>query len=448
MTGSITRVVWADRDLDETHDPARTSWLAGAEEPGTAFPIQNLPIGIFRHGSSSPRAGVAIGDYIIDLAALPAAFMPDEIQRSHIETATLDSLLALGRHPLRELRRRLSAGFAQASIENELYRRRLDLLVPSSECELLLPTSIPDYTDFYAGIEHARRAGSIARPGSTLSPNYGTQPIGYHGRASTVRVSGAEIRRPHGPFPDVDTGEVACAPTRALDFELELGLFVCGTASGRMSIGDAAQRIAGVCLLNDWSARDIQRWEMTPLGPFLGKSFATTISPWIVTWDALAPFRIAASPRDPQHGDPPSYLLDGDDQASGALDIELLVSLCASQGGGTAVPPEVIARSNTCHLYWTPAQMLAHHSVNGCTLRPGDLIGSGTISGPNQEQSGSLLELTRNGASPLTLRSAPTRTYLEDGDEIVLSALCRRPAYRSIAFGPCAGRVVPEGELA
>lgn len=440
--------------LDETHDPARTCWVGSANAEGADFPIQNLPLGVFSPGEGSPaRVGVAVGDAVLDLSALADGDMPAAIRREHVAAPTLEPLLALGRPTLAELRRRLSDLLSSGEGGNRLRRRRDEVLLPASRCALHRPTGIPDFTDFYAGIDHARRAGAIARPGSSLAPNYASQPVAYHGRASTVRVSGSPVRRPWGPRPGVDGGPPVLGPTAALDFELELGFFVCGTGDAGRSVAAASGRVAGMCLLNDWSARDIQRWEMAPLGPFLGKSFATTVSPWLVTMEALAPFRVPARQREPDHPPLLPYLDDQDDQAGGGLDIALAAAVAtpamraaqeaAKEAAKEADGAEVVARSNARYLYWTVAQMLAHHGVNGCELRPGDLLGTGTISGPGTEQSGSLLELTSNGRDPVGLRSGEARGYLQDGDEVVLSARCRRDGFVPIGFGPCAGTVVP-----
>ena len=435
----------ATADLDETHDPSRLSWLESANDAGQDFPIQNLPLGVFSAGSSERRIGVAIGDHILDLAALPVDVLPPAIERAHLMAPALDGLLTLGRPILRDLRRRVSKLLSASHAGDALRARRGDVLIPMSRCALHRPTSVPDFTDFYAGIEHARRAGSIARPGSALAPNYGSQPIGYHGRASTVRVSGHPVRRPKGPRPAGDATAPTLGPTAALDFELELGIVLCGSADQPVAIGAASERIGGFCLLNDWSARDIQRWEMAPLGPFLGKSFATTVSPWLVSPDALAPFRVPAMPRAADHPALLAYLEDADDQAFGGLDIELTVHLITSAARKIQPVGEIITTSNTRHLYWTPAQMIAHHAVNGCELRPGDLFGTGTISGPEVSQSGSLLELTANGREPITLTSGEQRAYLEDGDEVHYSGRCHRSGLTSIGFGPCTG-VISSGE--
>ena len=429
--------------LDDTHDPARASWVEAANDPACDFPVQNLPLGVFsRPGEEEPGVGVAIGDSVLDLRTVPPGWLPACVERRHLLSPSLDGLLALGRPALAELRKRLSLLLSTGPEGNALRARREDVLHKLARCMLHRPTSVPDYTDFYAGIEHALRAGAIARPGVSLNPNYGTQPVGYHGRASTVRASGHPVQRPRGPRPGPQG--TAMGPTEALDFELELGAVLCGPAGGDVTVGTAPERIAGLCLLNDWSARDIQRWEMAPLGPFLGKSFATTLSPWLVTLDALLPFRIPAAPRRPEHGALLPYLHDAADQASGGFDIRLGVVLATRAMREAGVAGVTVATSNARHLYWTAAQMVAHHAVNGCELRPGDVIGTGTISGPDVSESGSLLELTANGRDPIRLPGGETRAYLLDGDEVRLTGHCLRDGFVPIGFGPCAGIVTEE----
>lgn len=428
--------------VDDTNDPGRISWVEAANDPAGDFPIQNLPFGIFSTGGTSePHVGVAIGDDVLDLTMLPADSLPAGVKRHHLAAPSLDALLALGRLALGTLRGSLSVMLSTDAQGNALRARRDEVLVPLSRCVLHRPTSVPDYTDFYAGIEHALRAGGIARPGSTLGLNYGTQPIGYHGRSSTVRVSGHPVPRPSGPRPAGEGRSIVMGPSEALDFELELGAILCGQPDSDATISGAAQRVAGLCLLNDWSARDIQRWEMAPLGPFLGKSFVTTLSPWLVTLEALAPFRIPAVARRPEHGPLLPYLDDALDQAQGGFDIALGIILRSQAMRAGGMPGETIATSNSRYLYWTMAQMAAHHAVNGCELRPGDLIGTGTISGPDMSESGSLLELTANGRDPIRLRSGELRTYLQDGDELSLYGRCSRSRFASIGFGPCVGTI-------
>ncbi len=427
-------------DLDETHDPARRSWVATANRADAAFPIQNLPLGIFSPSDGAPRAGVAIGDQILDLAAGVAAGLIDDVPEAMVAGDTLNALLALGADHATGLRRRLGQ-LLDASTAPTAHT----LLHPAAQCRLHLPARIGDYTDFFAGIHHASAAGALMRPDNPLTPNYKYVPIAYHGRASSVRPSGAVVSRPNGQRVLAANTQPVFGPSQRLDVELELGFFIGrGNAPGvPIPIAAAAGHIAGYCLLNDWSARDVQRWEMAPLGPFLAKNFATTISPWIVTADALRPFRVPAMVRPDGDPAPLDYLADAADQARGGLDITLEIRLATAAMQAQGLAAEVVATSNACHLYWTPAQMVAHHASGGCDLRPGDLLGSGTISGPAAEQRGSLLELTQGGRAPLVLSTGERRSFLEDGDLAELHGICRRAGFVSIGFGPCTGLIVP-----
>lgn len=408
----------------ETHDPSLRSWVESANEPGNPFPIQNLPFGLFRIEGSSARAGVAIGDHILDL------------QAAAIWTETpLNGLMASGPECWRELRLRLSRGLRTGSGEEGKWRR---FLLPRAAAEMLLPAAIGDYTDFYASVQHASRVGALFRPDQPLLPNYKYVPIAYHGRASSVVISGTPVRRPCGQTPEF-------GPTRALDYEAELAFFMGpGTRLGEpVSIGGAHRHIFGYCLLNDWSARDMQRWEYQPLGPFLAKNFATSISPWIVTSEALEPFRAAIPER--AHGDPQPlpYLFDPSDQNSGALEIRIEVWLSTAAMKRAGQPAVLLSSANAGELYWSPAQMVTHHASNGCNLRPGDLLASGTVSGAAADSAGCLLERTAGGAEPVRLPSGESRTYLEDGDEVILRGWCRRDGYASIGFGECSGVILP-----
>jgi len=415
--------------LDLTHDPARRSWVESANGH-PEFPIQNLPLGVFSPLAGAPRGGIAIGDMILDLRAAAAEGLVDETAAG----PALNTFLALGGGPRTALRQAVSA------LLDGNAPPRPGLLHKAADCLMYLPAHIGDYTDFYAGLHHATNTGRLFRPDAPLLPNYKYVPIAYHGRASSVRPSGAEIRRPNGQRkPGADTVPTF-GPSRNLDFELELGIWIGpGNALGTaIPIGEAAGHIAGYCLLNDWSARDIQGWEYQPLGPFLGKSFCTTVSPWIVTPEALAPFRIAQPSRADGDPAPLDYLLDVNDQQAGALDLDLEVTLRTP--GQT---PHRLAVGNARHLYWTPAQLVAHHASNGCNLQPGDLFGTGTISSPTPDGYGSLLELTQGGRAPITLPSGQTRRFLEDGDELALHAHARRDGFVSIGFGDCRGTVTP-----
>ncbi len=356
-------------------------------------------------------------------------------------------MLALGTGPLRALRREVSALLDAAGPERKKLQAVDGVLHAAADCVMHLPAAIRDYTDFYAGIHHARAAGALMLPNAEdpLPPNYKWLPIAYHGRASSVRASGGDVRRPLGQFRPRPDSDPVFGPCERLDIELELGFFIgAGNLLGDgVPVGGAASRIAGFCLLNDWSARDIQRWEMAPLGPFNGKNFSTTISPWIVTTDALAPFRAPAMTRPTGDPKPLSYLLDAKDQAEGGVDIGLEVWFSSAQMRERKLPEQLVIHSNARYLYWTPAQMVAHHTAGGCNLSPGDLIGTGTISGPTREELSSLLELTRAGADPFKLPTGETRGFLDDGDEVTFRARCMRDGYVSIGFGECRGRILP-----
>jgi fumarylacetoacetase len=428
--------------LDETHDAGRRSFVASADGHPN-FPIQNLPFGVFSLGDAAPRTGVAIGDSIFDLtAACAAGLFTGEVAEPAKRAAAppLNGFLALGQEQRRAVRRRLSQLLQHGAAE----RARVEmLLVDAGEAMMHLPAAIGDYTDFYAGIHHAMNIGRVFRPGAPLLPNYKYVPIGYHGRASSVIPSGTDFRRPKGQREPDGAEAPIFAPTRRLDFETELGMWIGpGNALGdAIPIAQAAEHIAGFCLLNDWSARDIQAWEYRPLGPFLSKDFATSISPWIVTAEALAPFRTAQAARPA--GDPPPlpHLFDERDQREGAWDIAIETLILTERMRTAGAGPVRLARSNTRVLYWTPAQLAAHHTSNGCNLRPGDLLGSGTLSGPTRDSFGSLLELSASG--PIALPSGESRSYLEDGDEIVLRGQARGDRFVSIGFGDCRARVLP-----
>ena len=422
--------------LDETHDPARTSWVDGA---GTSsdFPVQNLPIGIFSDARDQRRPGVAIGDFILDLAAVTELL--DEAWREDLSQPVLNAWLARGSNDHRSLRQRLFE-----MLTDERYRDDLELsLIGQSEVRMHLPCLIGDYSDFYVGIHHATNVGKQFRPDNPLLPNYKYLPIGYHGRASSVRASGEPVVRPNGQRKPPDAEEPQFGPSRRLDYELELGLWIGrGNELGQpIPIAEAAEHIAGFCLLNDWSARDIQAWEYQPLGPFLAKNFLTSVSPWVVTAEALAPFRKAMPPRPPSDPAPLPYLDEGGE--SGALEIELEVTLSTQKMRDAELAPHVLSRgSAAAAMYWSAAQIVTHHASNGCNLQPGDLIGTGTLSTENDNGLGSLIEISRGGLAPIALPSGETRSFLEDGDEIVLKAWCERAGAVRIGFGECVGRVV------
>ncbi|SDL15287.1 fumarylacetoacetase [Pseudomonas indica] len=426
----------------------RRSWVDSANGHPD-FSLANLPLGIFSRPGLTPRGGVAIGDRILDLKAALDAGLFDGTARQAAEAASGDSLnafFALGAPARRALREALQGLLDADSLQRErLQALGETLLQPMAACRLHLPARIGDYTDFYVGIHHATNVGKLFRPDNPLLPNYKYVPIGYHGRASTIDVSGAAVKRPNGQTLAPGASEPSFGPSKRLDYELELGIWIGeGNARGEaIPIAEAGSHVAGFCLLNDWSARDVQAWEYQPLGPFLSKSFATSVSPWVVTAEALEPFRCAQPPRPEGDPRPLPYLWDERDQQAGALDIELEVLLLTDAMREQGLAPQRIALSNTLNMYWTVAQMVAHHSVNGCSLQPGDLFGSGTLSGERPESFGSLLELTQGGKQPLHLPSGETRTFLEDGDEIILKARCRRDGYPSIGFGECRGRVLP-----
>ena len=416
--------------IDHTHDPALRSWAHGADGHAD-FPIQNLPLGMFSTAEGSARAGVAIGDSILDLRAMLASGLCEgeaEAALGAVAGGTLNAFLALGAPARRAVRHAVSAVLRQGAME------RPELLQPAGDCLMHLPAQIGDYTDFYAGLHHATAAGRLFRPDNPLLPNYKWMPIGYHGRASSVQLSG-HVRRPNGiRKPAIETVP-SFGVSRNLDYELELGIWIGpGNALGEpVPVHAAAGHIAGYCLLNDWSARDIQGWEYQPLGPFLAKNFCTTISPWIIMPEALAPYRCPAMTRPEGAPAPMDYLSSPEDQRAGGLDIALEVAVAAE--GGAA---HTLSRGTARDLYWTVAQMVAHHTSGGCDLRPGDLFGTGTISGSTAGSEGSLLEITEGGRKPVTLPGGIERRFLEDGDEVRLSA-----RFGQSGFGPCVGRVVP-----
>ncbi|MDQ3998397.1 MAG: fumarylacetoacetase [Gemmatimonadota bacterium] len=435
---------------DETHRPDLRSWVESANDPATDFPIQNLPFGIFmRRGSAEQaRVGVAIGDQILDVSSVArgGAFgVGDEaaLAAAACCEASLNALMAQGRGGASALRRAISALLRADA--NAARRSVAAHLVPRSDAELFVPAAVGDYTDFYASVFHATNVGGMFRPDNPLLPNYKYLPIGYHGRASSVVVSGTPVRRPRGQTRDDASGAPPVfGPTRRLDYELEVGAFVgAGNALGEpIGIERAEEHVFGLCLVNDWSARDIQAWEYQPLGPFLAKSFATTVSPWVVTIDALAPFRAPAFERP--RGDPPPlpYLDTPDNRARGALDVTLEVHLSSRAMRDRGDAPLRVSRSSLARMYWTIAQMVAHHTSNGCNLRPGDLLASGTVSGDTKDSRGCLLELTWRGTEPLQLPTGETRRFLEDGDEVVLRGYCEREGWRRIGFGECRGVVL------
>jgi fumarylacetoacetase len=427
--------------IDETHDPRLRSWVGGANGHAD-FPIQNLPLGVFSVGSKGPRIGVAIGDSVLDLHALAQAQLLDSHWTLALSLSCLNAWFAHGREDSANLRRRLSELLSQES-----HRAAVEPhLVGQDRVTMHLPCTIGDYTDFYVGIHHATNVGRQFRPDNPLLPNYKYVPIGYHGRASSVRVSGHPVTRPKGQRKPPDADVPDFGPSRRLDYELELGIFIGrGNDLGNsIPIGEASGHIAGYCLLNDWSARDLQAWEYQPLGPFLAKNFLTSISPWVITPEALAPFRRPMPPRPEGDPAPLPYLWDEDDQLSGGLGIGLEVSLLTSAMRDAGIKPHRLSKGEAAAaMYWSAAQIVAHHSSNGCNLQPGDLIGTGTLSTAEESGLGSLMEISTGGKSPIELPSGETRSFLEDGDELTMAARCEANGAVTIGFGSCTGKVVP-----
>ncbi len=421
-------------------DEAFKCWVESAE--GSDFPIENLPFGIFSVGQRRRRACVAIGDYVLDLTAI--ADLLDEEWRGDLSQPVLNAWLARGHGAQRALRERLTE-----ILSDERYRDDVEAeLVGQTEVRMHLPCVVGDYTDFYVGIHHATNVGKQFRPDNPLLPNYKYVPIGYHGRASSVRVSGEPVIRPSGQrkAPEADVPEYG--PSRRLDYELELGIWIGeGNELGSpVPIGEAAEHIAGYCLLNDWSARDLQAWEYQPLGPFLAKNFLTSVSPWVVSPQALAPFRKPMPPRPTGDPKPLPYLDDAADRQSGGLPVQLEVTLTTEQVRKRGLAPHILSRGSAdAAMYWSAAQIVAHHSSNGCNLQPGDLIGTGTLSTDSEGGLGSFLEISRGGKQPLELASGEARSFLEDGDEITLRAWCEGDGLARIGFGDCVGRVVAAG---
>ena len=428
--------------LDETHDASLQSWVDSANAADTDFPIQNLPFGRFRQPGGGWRIGVAIGDQVLDLKrAADAIDWPADVHPllAPLAAGDMNAFMALGAAARRSLRSALSRALAAGGPAARL----APCLQPQAALEYDVPCRIGDYTDFYVGIHHATAVGKLFRPDNPLLPNYKWVPIGYHGRASSIVPTGTPVRRPRGQTAGAE--RPAFGATQRLDLELELGFFIGkGNALGEaIPIEQAEDHLFGVVLLNDWSARDIQAWEYQPLGPFLAKNFASSLSPWIVTTEALAPFRLPfrRAEGDPQ---PLPYLDSEANRAHGVLDVQLEVRLQTAAMRKAGLAPATISRSGSAQAaYWTPAQLIAHHTVNGCNLQPGDLLGSGTLSGPTREQSGSLLELSAGGKEPIRLPNGESRTFLEDGDMLVIAGRCERAGARSIGFGTCAGTIVP-----
>jgi len=417
--------------IDDTHDAALQSWLASANDPATEFPIQNLPLGRFRTSVSAPwRLGTAIGDQIVDLQLAGLVKSQDANRLIGSDLATRQSL-----------RRGLSEGLRAGSAEQAGFEAAL---VPQSTVELGLPCYIGDYTDFYTSLHHATTIGKQFRPDNPLLPNYKWVPIGYHGRASSICASGHGFHRPNGQTKAPDADAPKLGPCARLDYELELGIVVgrANAMGDAVAMQQAQDHVFGLALFNDWSARDIQGWEYQPLGPFLSKNFASTLSPWIVTMEALAPYHLPFTrpADDPQ---PLPYLDSPENRAGGAMDIELEVWLQTGKMRADGHAGERLSCSNFKDAYWSVAQLIAHHTVNGCNLASGDLLGSGTLSGPLAEQGGSMMELSGGGKKPIGLANGESRTWLQDGDSIILRGYCQRQGFRRIGFGECRGTVLP-----
>ncbi|MGH8179915.1 MAG: fumarylacetoacetase [Steroidobacteraceae bacterium] len=431
--------------LDATHDPTLRSWVASANLPGCDFPIQNLPFAVFRRpsGGGNFRCGVAIGDCVLDLGALDMLSPFGGLGAEALAACgdpSLHRLMALGR----EARIALRHGLSECLREGAPRAAELaNALIPRSGVEFKLPVLVGNYTDFYTSIHHATAVGRLFRPEQPLLPNYKWVPIAYHGRASSLVISGHDVRRPSAQIMPRGADRPRLAPSARLDYELEIGVLIgSGNPLGRpIPIARAEEHVFGLCLLNDWSARDVQAWEYQPLGPFLAKSFATTLSPWIVTLEALVPFRLPWSrpAEDPQ---PLPYLDCEELRAAGALDLQLEVALETSRMRAAGAAPQRLAQANFRHSYWSIAQMVAHHTVNGCNLQSGDLLGTGTQSGPTPEEAGSLLELTGGGRRAFPLESGETRTFLEDGDRVILRGWCERPGCARIGFGEASATVL------
>lgn len=432
--------------LNETHDPSLTSWVASANDPASEFPIQNLPYAAFRRGGSTDpfRVGVAIGNQILSAGALvSSAYLSDAAApaAAACHEPTLNRLMQCGAGAWRALRLALSRALREHSGE----RRSLEAsLIPMDQAEFAVPAHIGDFTDMYTSLDHALNVGRLFRPDNPLMPNFRWIPCGYHARVSSIGVSGQRFHRPRGQLMLPGAASPVCEPTRRLDYELELAIWIGqGNALGdQISIKDADSHVFGIGLLNDWSARDIQAWEYQPLGPLLGKNFATTVSPWVVTMEALEPFRVpwTRPQSDPQ---PLAYLESSANRDRGAIDIQLETWLVSSGMTKRREAPQRLSSTSFRHCYWTVAQMVTHHTINGCNLQAGDLIGSGTQSGPGPGEAGALIELTEGGRKPISLQSGESRTFLEDGDTVILRGQCQREGFRSIGFGACEGSVLP-----
>lgn len=435
-------------NLNNTHDASLRSWIKSANDLSTDFPLQNLPYSSFKRAKSDEhfRVGVAIGDEIVDLIAAEKTGLFEGKAAVAVRACVdggLNGLMALDIHHWSSLRSHLSKLLSN-NAEHMVVNLLSECLVSQDQAEYEIPCKIGDYTDFYTSIHHATTVGSLFRPDNPLLPNYKWVPIGYHGRASSIVPSGIDFNRPYGQLKTIDEDQPRYGPSQRLDYELELGVFIgTGNELGEpIGIDDAEKHVFGICLLNDWSARDIQAWEYQPLGPFLSKNFMSSISPWVVTLEALAPYRLEWQ-RDENDPQPLPYLDSLSVRESGALDINLEVYLESTQARRNSIPATKLSSSNFLHSYWSISQLVTHHTVNGCNLKPGDLLGSGTQSGPLLEEAGSMLELSLGGKETISLDTGETRSFLEDGDTVILKGWCERQGYKRIGFGEVSGTVLP-----
>ncbi|CAN5334059.1 fumarylacetoacetase [soil metagenome] len=436
-------------EINETHDQNLKSWIESANAPDTDFPIQNLPFCVFTRSCTyeNVRIGIGIGDYVLDVYACYECCLFDDDSFTIAVSADnycLDHSVMKKNANLQKAFRRRLVEILSEDADEETRKNVERNLIPMDEVEFQLPAHIGDYTDFYCSIYHATNVGKLFRPDNPLMPNYKWIPIGYHGRASSIVVSGEDVVRPKGQNHSNEDAPPVYIPSKALDYEMEVGFFVGkGNELGEtIDIKDAEEHIFGLCLVNDWSARDIQGWEYQPLGPFLGKSFATTISPFVVTMEALAPFRIPSFERDADDPKPLDYLASEENEKYGGLDIKLEVYIQTEKMRQENIEPHLLSRSNLKDLYWTIGQMLTHHASNGCNLQTGDLMATGTVSGKEDSERGCLLEMTKRGAEPVELPSGETRKFLEDGDEIIMKGFCEKEGFRRIGFGTCRGTIV------
>lgn len=424
-------------ETDFTHDPDARSWVESAQGH-PHFPVQNLPLGVFSPpDGGEPRGGIAIGDMILDLRDIAELLELEAATAAQLASGeTLNTLLDRGPETLRALRqgvfKLLTDDSNKGTLEPALHKAK--------DCTMYVPVRIGDYTDFYTGIHHAENIGSLFRPDNPLLPNYKYVPIGYHGRSSSIRLSGKDVRRPSGQKkPPEEGAQPLFGPSERLDYELEMGIWIGkGNALGRpIPIGEAEEHIAGISILNDWSARDIQAWEYQPLGPFLAKNFQSTISPWIVTMDALAPFRTAQPPRPEGDPAPLEYLFDEEDQKTGAFGVTMDVFISTAKMRENGDEPHRLSTGPMTAMYWTAAQLVAHHSVGGCNMQAGDLLGTGTLTSGEEGGEGSLIELTKGGKQPITLPNGETRTFLEDGDEVIMTAYAEKDGFARVGLGEC-----------